>query len=437
MPAPVVTSSAGASRPLVPAGRAARATHLRVGLLTAGRDKPYALGIAPTLAAEGIDVDFVGSDMVDGPELHHNPRIRFLNFRNQAVRVSLWTKMTRVLAYYVKLMAYAAGTDAPILHVLWNNKFEHLDRTVLMLYYRLLGKRVVFTAHNVNAGKRDGNDSWFNRLTLGIQYRLCHHVFVHSTRMKAELLGEFRIPAERVSIIPFGINNTLPTTSLRPRDARQRLGLDPEEHVLLFFGNIAPYKGVHVLLEAIARIATSGLRLRLVIAGQPKGSEAYWREARQAIDAANLSSFVLEHIRYIPDEEVEVFFKAADVLLLPYTHVFQSGVLFLGYSFGLPVIATDVGALRDEIVEGHTGSVCPPGDADALAEAIKRWLAMHRGNAESRRECIQAYANRQYSWQVVGEITKRIYLEILGERDQPASDAVAMGSAPAVGNERP
>ena len=83
-----------------------------------------------------------------------------------------------------------------------------------MLYYKLLGKKIVFTAHNVNAGKRDSNDSWLNRLSLRIQYNLSDHIFVHTEGMKQELISEFRIPEDKVSVIPFGINNTVPNTSL-------------------------------------------------------------------------------------------------------------------------------------------------------------------------------------------------------------------------------
>ena len=61
-----------------------------------------------------------------------------------------------------------------------------------MLYYRLFGKRVILTAHNVNTRKRDGRDNWFNRLSLSIQYRLCHHILVHTAAMKNELLSDFR-----------------------------------------------------------------------------------------------------------------------------------------------------------------------------------------------------------------------------------------------------
>ena len=81
-----------------------------------------------------------------------------------------------------------------------------------MLFYRVLGKRVVLTAHNVNAAKRDSTGQLAQPPAhLRIQYRLCHHVFVHTERHEAELVA-FGVRRERVSVIPFGINNTIPTT---------------------------------------------------------------------------------------------------------------------------------------------------------------------------------------------------------------------------------
>jgi hypothetical protein len=139
----------------------------QVSILTAGRDKPYALGLAAALAAAGAKIDFIGSNEVDSPELHGNPQINFLNLRgDQSIDAGLIQKMARVLVYYLRLVFYAATARPKVFHILWNNKFETFDRTALMLYYKLLGKKIVFTAHNVNAAERDANDSWLNRATL-------------------------------------------------------------------------------------------------------------------------------------------------------------------------------------------------------------------------------------------------------------------------------
>src|SRR5262249_27688583 len=152
--------------------------------------------------------------------------------------------------YYVRLIGYATNANPKLFHILWNNKFQLFDCTVLMLYYRVLGKKIVFTAHNVNAGKRDENDSWLNRMSLKIQYGLCDHVFVHTEGMKAEMRSEFAIPENKVSVIPFGINNTVPNTSLSRAEAKRQLGISKDDKALLFFGNIAPYKGLEYLIAA-------------------------------------------------------------------------------------------------------------------------------------------------------------------------------------------
>ena len=123
---------------------------------------------------------------------------------------------------------------------------------------------------------------------------------------------------------------------------------------------------------------------------------------------------MIERIEYIPDDETEIYFKAADVLMLPYAHVFQSGVLFLGYSFGLPVIAADVGSLKDEIIEGQTGFVFCPRDSVDLATTIRRYFEsdLYRDLA-ARRAVIQAYANERYSWSKVATITTAVYSKLL------------------------
>src|SRR5437899_8681228 len=197
-----------------------------IGLLTGGADRPYALGLAMALLSKGVSLDFIGSDELDSPELRVSPALNFLNLRgNQREDASLARKVLRVLVYYARLIRYAAVAHPKVFHILWNNKFELLDRTLLMLYYKLLGKKIVLTAHNVNAGRRDSNDSWLNRLSLKIQYNLSNHVFVHTNGMKQELIWDFRIPAGKVSVIPFGINNTVPSTSLSSAQARRQLSI--------------------------------------------------------------------------------------------------------------------------------------------------------------------------------------------------------------------
>jgi glycosyltransferase involved in cell wall biosynthesis len=380
-------------------------------LLTGGSDKPYALGLSAALAAEGIRVDFVGSDELDCPQVHAIPGLRFLNLRgDQSENVGFARKVSRIIAYYGRLLRFALTTRARVLHILWNNKFELVDRTALMVFYRLAGKRIVLTAHNVNTAARDGKDTWINNRSLRIQYRLADHVFVHTDRMKRELMSGFGVPEGKATVIPFGINNTIPTSDITPAVAKQRFGLGRDERTLLFFGQIAPYKGLEYLVDALALLARRGERIRLLIGGKIKrGNADYWEKIQKAIEVHDIGHLVVQRIQFIPDEEVEPYFKAADAVVIPYLSVFQSGVPFLAFSFGVPVIATDVGSLRDDINE-DTGLLCRSMDSEDLAHTIERFfhseLYIER---ESRRERIRRVASEAHSWSIVAERTCAVY----------------------------
>ncbi|MGA3199221.1 MAG: glycosyltransferase family 4 protein [Halobacteriota archaeon] len=386
-----------------------------VTLLTGGGDKPYAFGLATELISKGATLDVIAGDELDCPEFHGRPTVNFLNLRgDQRPDVSFVRKVYRVSMYYAKLICYAATAKPRIFHILWNNKLELFDRTLLMLYYKGLGKKIAITVHNVNASRRDSKDTLLNRLTLRIQYRLADHMFVHTEQMMRELVREFGVQETRVTVIPFGINNAVPNTRLTRAEARQRLGIPDGKKTILFFGNIAPYKGLEYLTSAFRQIQSRRGNYRLIIAGRPKNCERYWNTIREAIHEDVQKGRVLLRADYIPDDETEVFFKAADVLVLPYRHVYQSGVLFLGHSFGLPVLAADVGSLKDEIVGGKTGFVFKPEDPIDLARAIEKYFASDLyADLSMRREEIRDYARERHSWDVVGQVTVGIYASLL------------------------
>jgi glycosyltransferase involved in cell wall biosynthesis len=392
----------------------ASSNRAKVALLTGGGDKPYAIGLALALSAAGVAIDFVGSDDLDVPELRRISSLNFLNLRcDMRPGASMTTKVWRVLIYYFRLFLYAATAKPKVFHILWNNKLALLDRTLVILYYRLLGKRIAFTAHNVNAGQRDGNDTILNRLSLRSQYHLVDHIFVHTQQMKRELQTQFGVDDRKVSVIPFGINSTVSNTALTSAQAKQTLGLTSEK-VMLFFGNIAPYKGLEYLIEAVTLLVQKDPDYRLIIVGCPKGCASYWEPIQHRISCPSLSPYVIQRIEYVPDADTEIYFKAADVLVLPYTHIFQSGVLFLAYNFGLPVIASDVGSLKEDVIEGETGFVCKPRDPISLATSVEAYFhsTLYR-QLNSRRQQIQNFANEKYSWTKVGEITQTVYTSLV------------------------
>jgi glycosyltransferase involved in cell wall biosynthesis len=391
---------------------------VQVALLTGGFDRPYAFGLIMALAAEGVVMDVVGADELDEQAIRDVPSLTFINiYGDQRRKTGKGKRIVRLLAVYAKVLWYAAQAQPKLFHILWNNKLYLFDRTLLMLYYKLLGKRIILTAHNVNAGERDGNDSWLNRLSLRAQYHLVDHIFVHTEKMKSDLQQMCGIETVGVSVIPFGINNSVPDTELSHFAAKEKIGVTVSEKTILFYGGIRPYKGVEYLVRAFQRLARQDEKYRLVIAGEPKKEAAqYWCEIKETIERDASKAQIIQEIRYIGDAETEILLKAADVMVLPYTYVYQSGVLFLAYNFGLPVIAADVGTLRDDIAEGITGYVCRPKDDLDLAQKIQLYFESDLyTKLQEAREIIKAYARERSSWSIVSARTCAVYKTLLAE----------------------
>jgi len=394
-----------------------------VAVLTGGSDPSYVFGLGTSLMARGARLDIIGNDELAFPEFVHDPAVNYLNLRgDQRPDVGFVTKVKRILHFYARMIRYAMVARPRIFHILWNNKFEIFDRTLLTLFYKLLGKKIVLTVHNVNMAKRDQKDSSLNRLSLRIQYRLADHLFVHTEKMKSELVEDFGVSHRMITVIPFGINNSIPVTGLTRLEARARLGIGERDRTLLFYGRIKPYKGLEYLLSAFHKCLTLRGDYKLVIAGEPHACAQYWADLKAAMQEEIQTGRIILRIEYVPDGETEIYFKAADVSVLPYREIYQSGVLFLSYSFGLPVIASDVGSLSEDIVEGRTGFVFRPEDPDALARAIESYFAsdLFAGLVGRRREIID-YATEKHSWDVVAQITLNVYAGLLGRPLQDLS----------------
>jgi len=189
---------------------------------------------------------------------------------------------------------------------------------------------------------------------------------------------------------------------------------------VLFFGQIAPYKGLEYLIAAVAVLAKTGEDVRLIVAGRVKrGSERYWGSIRRSITDLGIEDLVVQKIRFIPDDEVETYFKAADAVVIPYVDIFQSGVPFLAFSFGLPVIATDVGSLREDVTS-ETGLLCKPKDPADLARVIAAFYrsALHR-EPDRAQERIRGLAAERHSWETVVDRTRAVYASLAADGRSP------------------
>ena len=177
-------------------------------------------------------------------------------------------------------------------------------------------------------------------------------------------------------------------------EACVRLGLDPANRYVLFFGLIRDYKGLDLLLDAWAQLRRAGRTegRRLIVAG---GFYTARGPYLNRIADNGLQDEVLLHDRFIPDDDVKYYFSAADFVVQPYKTATQSGVTQIAYQFCVPMVVTKVGGLAEIVPDGRVGYVCEP-TPEGVAGAIER---MYEGDTlqRFRENCVEE--RRRFSWE--------------------------------------
>ena len=234
-------------------------------------------------------------------------------------------------------------------------------------------------------------------LTRMLTLRVLKHgdgFIVHSEQDREDLIGLLpKLPPEAVVKTVHPEYELFPVTGMTKSEARSYLGI--EGKTVLFFGLVRKYKGLMDLIDAMPLIQDKDLTCLVVGEFYDKGTEYTAR-----IKELGLGNRIRIINRYVPNEEVEPYFAAADVVVLPYRSATQSGIAQMAFRFGRPVIATSVGGLPESIDVNRTGLLVPPRDPQALAHAIDRYFneSLESGFSAS----IRANAGR-FSWDRVIE----------------------------------
>lgn len=272
--------------------------------------------------------------------------------------------LRHTLAWYNPLgwVWAALRTPADVFHLQWWSLPLFPVAVVMLLGMKLRGKPVVVTVHNVLPHERSRGFVAAGRFLC----RRADRVIVHSEQNERQLIGSYGIGPERVLRIPMGatLNETPPVARA---EARTALGLPANAEILLSFGTIRPYKGIDDLIEAFARVAEERSGAHLVIAGKPWMD---WEPYRRRIEELALGDRIHCFLEYIRDERVGLFFSAADLVVLPYTHFdAQSAVGARALPYRKPMIVSDVGGLPDWVGRDPRW-VVPAGDSGELAARI-------------------------------------------------------------------
>ncbi len=219
-------------------------------------------------------------------------------------------------------------------------------------------------------------------------------IVVHNQFSKDELLKRYPSSENKVSVIAHGDYRNLPS-GIDKEEARSLLGLKNDLPVILFFGMIKPSKGLDTLLKAMQTV-----KARLVIAGRTRNCSI--DDYASLVEPLKVSEKVFMDINYISNEKRDLYFSAADVIVLPYKKIYQSGVLVMALSYQLPVLASDLEPNKDFVKQLKTIELFSVGNSSELSTNLNNLL--ESGNERSRlmKNGI-LLLERNHNWKVIAK----------------------------------
>lgn len=197
--------------------------------------------------------------------------------------------------------------------------------------------------------------------------------FVTMTELQAEYLRDAVGPQAEIVTVPHPIYKQFPVSGLSKVEVRKKIGLPLEVPVALFFGFVRPYKGLRVLLDAMAILKSENINIHLVIAGEFWDDQAVYEKQ---IVKLGIEDMVTIQANYIPDSEAGLYFEAADLFVAPYIDGTQSGSIKVAMNYQLPMVVTDT--VVDGLLESlhYQYVVVPHGTAPSLAKGIRKALKL-------------------------------------------------------------
>lgn len=264
-----------------------------------------------------------------------------------------------------------------------------------------LGKcKIAYLCHNVLPHERFPFDKALSKGTL----KKADFCIVHSEEDKADLAGILPGMVCKKNMHP--TYNAFRINDISREDARRQLNISDNEKVILFFGLVRKYKGLMHLLNAMPAIIKNVPDIKLFIVGDFGDDKA---EYISKIEELKIGENIVIRDGYVPDDEVEPYFAAADLNVCPYESATQSGILQIAFGFGLPAVVTRVGGLPEVVTDGETGYVVPPLDPASLADAISDYFMNSKEDYMRTKVEEDSY---RFSWDRMTETVEELWEKV-------------------------
>ncbi|MCH3987865.1 MAG: glycosyltransferase family 4 protein [Lachnospiraceae bacterium] len=251
-----------------------------------------------------------------------------------------------------------------IIHTEWYT-FSPIDFYYIRKLKNKYNLRYVATVHDILPFNEKFYDMHYHKKL----YSLADAIILQAPGNVKRFTELFPEDRDKIHMIPHGHMLDY-VESVNQSDARDHLNIPKDKKVYLFFGQIKKVKGVDLLLRAFLNLLQKRTDIYLIVAGSVW--KADFSACQEIIDNNNFKNCLRTDIRYIPNEEVKYYYSAADICVLPYTDVYQSGVIQLAFGYRKAVVSSDLPAFTQFVKEGETGFVAKNRDVDSLTSAMQR-----------------------------------------------------------------
>ena len=332
----------------------------------------YVYSLGQMLSQKGIDVTLLTSSDYELQHLPHhfkfNKDVRWMRGSkcNKFVRTIKLNSFLNVIFFIYAITKYFFQ----ILKGKYNIVHYHGIYVPILTAYaffllKLSKVPLVFTPHNVKPRKEFSG--WFAQYKY--IFKKADMIYFHSEKAKNEAVELYKLPSEKICVIPMGnYDFLLDLDNVKTKsDARKLLRINDDSKVILFFGYIRPDKGLAYLIKAMSDVVKIFPDTILLVAGKDMG---YTEKYKDLVHRLNIKKNVIFDLRYIPINEVGRYFLTSDIVVVPYTFLEQSAIVQTAYSFSKPVIATDIAGLPEVVKNGETGFLVKPKDSESLSGVI-------------------------------------------------------------------
>jgi len=297
--------------------------------------------------------------------------------------------------------ARSSGISIFHFHIFYTNVLVLFN----LLVVKILFGKVVLTVHDVSSFSNSSNSSIIGNLI----YKLTDKIITHNEFSKSEIINVNANLSSCISIVPHGNYTPFINIQYDKEKSKKQLGIPNNRRILLFFGMIKKVKGLEVLLSALKGVVKQNPDILLVIAGKPWEND--FSTYQKIIDENNLSKYILLHTKFIPQEDVEHYYCASDLVVLPYKKIYQSGVLMMTLSYERPALVSDLAPIKEIISNNVNGFLFKTENVCDLTAKLNSILG-NEGLMNQVRVKGTELINTKYDWSEIGRQTKQAYQSV-------------------------